>query len=158
MHDTILNTLTAIARSGGTPAAISQCRQDIALLESALSESGGAELGSTGAADRPGTGLVAAIDPGRPDEDVVRAAVGAVDLVLGVLPQPVMLTVLASGDAAEMYLTFERLPAVHSVAGLGRAVAELGHAVPVAAGWRAVLEVEDSGGCLEVAWRAAVPA
>src|SRR6185437_7654214 len=28
MHDTILNTLTAIARSGGTPAAISQCRQD----------------------------------------------------------------------------------------------------------------------------------
>jgi hypothetical protein len=98
-------------------------------------------------------------DPGLPDEDVVRATVGAVDLVLGVLPpQPVMLTILASGDAAEMYLTFDRLPAVHSVAGLGRAVAELGHAVQVAAGWRAVLEVEDAGGCLEVHWRAAVPA
>ena len=40
MHDTILNTLTAIARSGGTPAAISQCRQDIGLLQSALSDSG----------------------------------------------------------------------------------------------------------------------
>jgi hypothetical protein len=53
-----------------------------------------------------------------------------------------MLTILASGAAAEMYLTFERLPAVHSVAGLGRAVAELGHAVQVVAGWRAMLEVE----------------
>ena len=39
MHDTILNTLTAIARSGGTPAAISQCRQDIGLLQSALTDS-----------------------------------------------------------------------------------------------------------------------
>jgi len=98
-------------------------------------------------------------DPGLPDEDVVRATVGAVDLVLGVLPpQPVLLTILASGDAAEMFLTFERLPAVHSVAGLGRAVAELGHAVQVAARWRAALEVEDAGGCLEVHWRAAVPA
>ena len=98
-------------------------------------------------------------DPGLPDEDVVRATVGAVDLVLGVLPpQPVMLTILASGAAAEMYLTFERLPAVHSVAGLGRAVAELGHAVQVVTGWRAVLEVEDAGGCLEVHWRAVVPA
>ena len=62
MHDTILNTLTAIARSGGTPAAISQCRQDIALLESALSDSRGTESGGAGAADRPGTVLVAAIE------------------------------------------------------------------------------------------------
>lgn len=98
-------------------------------------------------------------DPGLPDEDVVRATVGAAGLVLGVLPpQPVMLTILASGDAAEVYLTFDRLPAATSVAGLGRAVAELGDAVRVAAGWRAVLEVEDAGGCLEVRWRAAVPA
>jgi signal transduction histidine kinase len=62
MHDTILNTLTAIARSGGPPAAISQCRQDIALLESVLSQSGGAESGGTGAPGWPGTGLVAAIE------------------------------------------------------------------------------------------------
>ena len=62
MHDTILNTLTAIARSGGTPAAISHCRGDIALLEGALSESGGTQPGGAGAADRPGTGLVAAIE------------------------------------------------------------------------------------------------
>ena len=39
MHDTILNTLTAIARSGGSPAVISQCRRDIGLLQSALSDS-----------------------------------------------------------------------------------------------------------------------
>ena len=39
MHDTILNTLTAIARSGDTTAAISQCRQNIGLLQSALSDS-----------------------------------------------------------------------------------------------------------------------
>ena len=39
LHDTILNTLTAIARSGGTAAAVSQCRQDIGLLRSALTDS-----------------------------------------------------------------------------------------------------------------------
>ena len=42
LHDTVLNTLTAIARSGGAGAAISQCRQDIGMLERALSESGDA--------------------------------------------------------------------------------------------------------------------
>src|SRR5215831_16814454 len=77
MHDTILNTLTAIARSGGTPAAISQCQQDIALLESALSESGGTESAGTGAADRPGTGPVAAIEAVAID---IRARGLAVDL------------------------------------------------------------------------------
>lgn len=57
MHDTILNTLTAIARSGGTPAAISQCRQDIGLLQSALSDSG-----TTHGRGRAGCGPVAAIE------------------------------------------------------------------------------------------------
>jgi hypothetical protein len=98
-------------------------------------------------------------DPGVPGEDVVRATVSAVDLVLRVLPpQPVMLTVLASGGEAELYLTFERLPAVHSVAGQGRVVALLRHGVRAEAAWRAVLEVEETGGCLEVHWRTAVPA
>jgi hypothetical protein len=96
-------------------------------------------------------------DPGYPGEDVVRATVSAVDLVLRVLPaQPVMLTVLASGDAAELYLTFDRLPAGHSVAGQGRVVALLRHGVRAEAAWRAVLEVEGAGGCLEVHWRAVV--
>jgi signal transduction histidine kinase len=57
MHDTILNTLTAIARSGGTPAAISQCRQDIGLLQSALSDSD-----TTHGRGRAGPGPVGAIE------------------------------------------------------------------------------------------------
>ena len=57
MHDTILNTLTAIARSGGTPAAVSQCRQDIGLLQSALSDSD-----TTHDRGRAGSGPVGAIE------------------------------------------------------------------------------------------------
>ena len=55
LHDTVLNTLTAIARSGGAGAAISQCRQDIGMLERALSESGDA------APARPAAGPLDAI-------------------------------------------------------------------------------------------------
>jgi hypothetical protein len=97
-------------------------------------------------------------DPGLPDQDVARATASAVDLVLRALPpQPVLLTILASGDTAEMYLTFERLPAVHSMAGQGRVVALLRHGIRAEAAWRAALEIEETGGCLEVSWRAAVP-
>lgn len=39
MHDTILNTLTAIAGSGAAAAVAGQCRWDIGLLQSALSDS-----------------------------------------------------------------------------------------------------------------------
>jgi hypothetical protein len=93
-------------------------------------------------------------DPGDPGADVVRATVAAVDHVLRALPpQPVMLTVLGSGDQAEMYLTFELPP----VAGCD--LAGLGDAVPPEAAWRAALETEDDGpGCLEVRWRAVGPA
>jgi hypothetical protein len=92
-------------------------------------------------------------DPGDPGEDVVRATVAAVDRVLRALPpQPAILTVLGSGDEAEMYLTFERPPVDSSD------LAGLGHAVPPGAAWRAALETEDAGpGCLEVRWRV-VPA
>jgi hypothetical protein len=93
-------------------------------------------------------------DPGDPGEDVVRATVAAVDQVLRALPpQPVILTVLGSGDEAEMYLTFEMPPAA------GCDLAALGDAVPPGAAWRAALEAEDAGpGCLEVRWQAVVPA
>jgi hypothetical protein len=93
-------------------------------------------------------------DPGDPGEHVLRATVTAVDRVLAALPpQPVLLTVLGSGDEAEMYLTFARPP----VAGCD--VAGLGGAVPAGAAWRAALEAEGDGpGCLEVRWRTAVPA
>jgi hypothetical protein len=98
-------------------------------------------------------------DPRLPREDVVEAALAAAGLVLRALPpQPVTLTLLASGDEAEMYLTFERPPAALDVAGLGRELAGLGDAVQVAAAWRAALEVEDDGGCLEIHWRRGGPA
>jgi len=98
-------------------------------------------------------------DPGCPGEDVVRATVAAVDCILRAIPpQPVVLTVLVSGVAAELFLTFERAPD-GDVAGLARDVAGLGRGGCAAAGWRAMLEVEDTGpGCLEVHWRRAVPA
>jgi signal transduction histidine kinase len=57
LHDTVLNTLTAIARSGGTGAAIGQCRHDIAMLERAVSESG-----DEASADGPGTDPLGAIE------------------------------------------------------------------------------------------------
>jgi hypothetical protein len=89
-----------------------------------------------------------------PGEHVVRATVAAVDRVLRALrPQPAILTVLGSGDEAEIYLTFEQAPLT------GIDVAGLGRAVPAEAAWRAALEAEDGGpGCLEVRWRAVVPA
>jgi signal transduction histidine kinase len=57
LHDTVLNTLTAISRSGSAGAVIDQCRQDIAMLERALSESGG-----VAPAGRPAAGPAAAIE------------------------------------------------------------------------------------------------
>lgn len=88
-------------------------------------------------------------DPGDPGADVVRVTVAAVDQVLRALPpQPVVLTVLGSGDEDELFLTFERSP----VAGCD--VAALGDAVHAGAVWRAALETKDAGpGCLEVRWQ-----
>lgn len=47
LHDTILNTLTAIARAGGGDVAemVRRCRQDVALIEGALTESDAAGAG-----------------------------------------------------------------------------------------------------------------
>lgn len=93
-------------------------------------------------------------DPGRPGPAATQATRAAVGRVLGALPpQPVILTVVAAGDEAQLFLAFERPPAGQCD------VAELGAAVPAEAAWRAALEVEDTGqGCLEVRWRKAVPA
>jgi hypothetical protein len=98
-------------------------------------------------------------DPGGTAGDVARATVAAVDLVLRALPpQPVILTVLASGDAAELYLPFDRPPAGHDLAALGLDLAGLTRGVPGDSAWRAALEADGAGpGCLEVRWRTAVP-
>jgi hypothetical protein len=91
-------------------------------------------------------------DPGDPPPEVAHALPAAVDAVLSVLPpHQVMLTVLASGDDVELYLTFsEPLRAAPDVA-------RFGTDVPAAAHWHAAAEVEETGaGCLEISWRKAV--
>jgi hypothetical protein len=93
-------------------------------------------------------------DPGRPGAEVTGANLAAVGRVLGALAaDPVTLTILSSGDDAELYLTFGGpLRALPDLAGLGDEVA-------AAAGWRAAIDVGETGaGCLEVCWRKAVPA
>jgi signal transduction histidine kinase len=57
MHDTILNTLTAIAGSGAAAAVAGQCRRDIGLLQSALSDSD-----TTHPRGRPDSGPLAAVE------------------------------------------------------------------------------------------------
>jgi hypothetical protein len=93
-------------------------------------------------------------DPGSPARAVATATVAAVDTVLRALPpQPVTLTVLAAEEEVELFMTFDHAPA--AVAGLGR----LGQSVPAAAGWRAAVEIGDTGaGCLEVRWDGRVAA
>jgi hypothetical protein len=92
-------------------------------------------------------------DPGVPPPDVARAVLAAVDDVLGVLgpaqaQAQVMLTVIASGEGAELYLTFggplpDRLD-----------VARYGRDLPAAAGWHAAATAQEAGpGCVEIAWR-----
>ncbi len=93
-------------------------------------------------------------DPGRSTPEVAGATLAAVDAVLSALPpHPVVLTVLASGDYVELFVTFDRAP------GAAPDVAELRRTVPAAARWRAAVDIDDTGvGCLEVRWRKAVPA
>jgi len=57
LHDTVLNTLTAVARPGPVAGIISRCRHDLARLECALSE----PAGPAGARRRPVAGLAAGL-------------------------------------------------------------------------------------------------
>jgi len=120
MHDTILNTMTAIARSGGTATAISQCRRDIALLESALGESG-----SAGEAGQPG--LVAAIEAvvgelrarGLTVDLAVTGGAAAQGAAAECAPEPA--PVPGPVTAAMAHATREALANVAAHAGTGRA-------------------------------------
>ena len=60
LHDTVLNTLTALARGAGADVAgvVGRCRHDITLMEHALSDSGDPDIG----ARRPYGGLLAGIE------------------------------------------------------------------------------------------------
>jgi len=88
-------------------------------------------------------------DPGRPIREVAGATLAAVDGIISALPpHPVTLTVLASGDEVELYVTFDMAPrTTPDVVGLTRTV-------PPRARWRSTVDIDDTGsGCLEVRWR-----
>jgi signal transduction histidine kinase len=93
-------------------------------------------------------------DPGRPMREVAGATLAAVDGVMSALPpHPVTLTVLASGEDVELYVTFDRPPRTTPD------VAELRLTVPARARWHAAVDVDDTGaGCLEVRWWKEMPA
>jgi hypothetical protein len=92
-------------------------------------------------------------DPGIAEPQVARAVLAALDAVIGALPpHQVVLTVLASGDDVELYLTFSepfrRSPAPD--------VTRFGRDVPAAARWHATVDAGETGpGCLEIGWRKA---
>jgi signal transduction histidine kinase len=93
-------------------------------------------------------------DPGCPIREVAGATLAAVSGVMAALPaHPVTLTVLASDDDVELYVTFAR-PPLHTLD-----VAELQLTVPATARWRSTVDIDDTGaGCLEVRWWKAAPA
>jgi len=92
-------------------------------------------------------------DPGIPAPEVAHAVLAMIDAVISALPpHQVMLTVLASGNDVELYLTFDEPLRVTPDA------APFGREVPAAAHWHAALTAEETGtGCLEISWRKAVP-
>jgi hypothetical protein len=88
-------------------------------------------------------------DPGQPGREVADATLAAVDGMFQALPpHPVTLTVLASEEDVELYVAFAHPPrGTPEVSGLTGSV-------PAAAGWRAAVDVDETGaGCLEVRWR-----
>jgi hypothetical protein len=88
-------------------------------------------------------------DPGTPPPPVARAVLAAVDAVFSALPpHQVILTVLASGDDVELYLTFSA--PLRAVPDLTR----FGPHLPVSACWHADVSMTETGsGCLELSWR-----
>ena len=90
-------------------------------------------------------------DPGRPVWEVASATLAAVDGVLSALPpQPVTLTILASGNEVELYVTFSAAP--DPAPDLTR----LAWPVPAAARWCAAVDIDDTdAGCLEIRWHKA---
>jgi signal transduction histidine kinase len=77
LHDTVLNTLTAVARSGPAGGVISRCRHDLARLERALSE----PADPAGAFSHPVAGLVA-------DLHAIAGEMRARRLIVHVQPEP----------------------------------------------------------------------
>jgi hypothetical protein len=135
-----------------------QCAQHAAVLRHSLS-SREPEAGALPAMLEPALvaarerGLLVTVqligEPGAPEPQVADAALAAVGAALSALPpHQVILTMLASGDGVELYLTFgEPLREVPDVA-------RCGQGLPAAAHWHAaVVRTETGTGYLEVSWR-----
>jgi signal transduction histidine kinase len=143
MHDTILNTLTAIARSGGTAAAISQCRQDIGLLQGALSVSDTTQnRGRAGAGPRAAIEAVAGEMRARGlavDLEITGCAAAAGTPEPGLVPGPVV--------AALAHATREALANVAEHADTGQAWVTLSVTPPddAAAQPRIQVTIRDAG-------------
>jgi len=88
-------------------------------------------------------------EPGALAPQVGHAVLATVGAVISALPpQQVVLTVLASRDRVELYMTFGQRPRIMPD------VARFGREVPAAARWHARVTAEqtDVAGCLEISW------
>ena len=143
LHDTILNTLTAIARSGGTPATVRQCRQDIGLLCNTLTDSD-ITHDRGGACSGPVDAIEAVVGEMRArglavDLEIRRGAPEPGTPEPGLVPGPVV--------AAIAHATREALANVAEHAGTGRAWVTVTVAAPgdAAAPPRVHVIVRDAG-------------
>ena len=141
LHDTVLNTLTAVARSGPAGGIISRCGQDLARLERALSE----PADPAGAFSRPVSGLVA-------DLHAVAGEMRARGLAVQVQPEPGPAghspAVPAPVAVAIAHATREALANVAAHAGTGEAwvtVRPLAAAAGAAAGVEVTVRDEGAG-------------
>jgi signal transduction histidine kinase len=114
LHDTVLNTLTAISRGSGGTALVTRCRQDIARLEQAL-----AGPGDPADADIPdGASLVAGVAAAARD---MRARGLCVHLEVAGGPAPGGLDIPGPVAGALVHATREALANVAAHAGTGEA-------------------------------------
>jgi hypothetical protein len=156
-----LPLLRGIADGSVDPAADEvreQCAQRAAALRHSLTDrsrdGGGLVAGLEPALQAARTrGLLVHVqvlgEPGAPVPQVGHAVLAAVGAVISALPpQQVVLTVLASGDRVELYMTFGEPPRVLPD------VARFGREVPAMARWHARVTAEQTGaaGCLEISW------
>jgi signal transduction histidine kinase len=134
LHDTILNTLTAVARGSGEAAAevVTRCRQDVALMEAAL---GGGDLAADAlrspgdllaqvravVGDMRARGLAVHLDVGDTEADGAAAAVPArVVVAVANAVREALSNVAAHAGTAEAWVSVRVTQGEESAAGPGR--------------------------------------
>jgi signal transduction histidine kinase len=127
LHDTVLNTLTAVGRAGGTDASqlVARCRRDVALLRYALSDPGDPAK----VADRPFGGLLIGIEAAAIE---MRARGLEVHVAVADEPPDPVATVPGQVAVAMAYAVREALVNVAAHAGTGEAWVEVSLARPAA--------------------------